>query len=123
MTTTFVAIGAVLLLVLTLQDAFEVMLLPRRVARQVRFVGFFYRATWAAWCSLAARLPRNGRSEQFLSVYGALSMVLLFGLWIIGLILGFGLLFWAAQTGSGGALRPSLGSQIYLAGLLFFTLG
>jgi Ion channel len=123
MMTALVAIFAVLLLALTLQDAFEVMLLPRRVVRQVRFVGLFYRATWAAWSSLATCLPRNGRSEQFLSVYGALSMVLLFGMWIIGLILGFGLLFWTAQTGSGDVPRPSLGSQIYLSGVTFFTLG
>jgi hypothetical protein len=123
MTTAVVAIFAVILLALTLQDAFEVMLLPRRVVRQVRFVGLFYRATWSAWSALAACLPRNGRGEQFLSVYGALSMVLLFGIWIIGLILGFGLLFWAAQAGSGGAPRPSLGSQIYLSGVTFFTLG
>jgi hypothetical protein len=123
MTMAVVAIFAVFLLAQTLQDAFEVMLLPRRVVRQVRFVGLFYRSTWAAWSALAACLPRSGRGEQFLSVYGALSMVLLFGLWIIGLILGFGLLFWAAQTGSGGAPQPSLGSQIYLSGVTFFTLG
>jgi Ion channel len=123
MTRAVVAIFAVVLLALTLQDAFEVMLLPRRVVRQMRFVGLFYRATWAAWSALAACLPRSGRGEHFLSVYGALSMVLLFGMWIIGLILGFGLLFWTAQTGSGDAPRGSLGDQIYLSGVTFFTLG
>jgi hypothetical protein len=123
MITAVVALFAVLLLAFTLQDAFEVMLLPRRVVRQVRFVGLFYRATWAAWSALAAGLPRNGRREQFLSIYGALSMVLLFGTWITGLILGFGLMFWAAQTGAAGAPRPSLGSQLYLSGVTLFTLG
>jgi hypothetical protein len=78
MITAAVALFAVLLLAFTLQDSFEVMLLPRRVVRQVRFVGLFYRATWAAWSLLAAGLLRNSRREQFLSIYGALSMVLLF---------------------------------------------
>jgi hypothetical protein len=75
------ALWALLLLALTLQDASEVMLLPRRVLRQLRFVSFFYRVTWGAWSALASCL-RNGLREHFLSVYGALSMVLLFGLWI-----------------------------------------
>ena len=50
-------------------------------------------------------------------------MVLLFGTWITGLILGFGLMFWASQTGAGGAPPPSLGTQLYLSGVTFFTLG
>jgi hypothetical protein len=46
MITAVVAFGAVVLLVLTLQDVFEVMLLPRRIMRQLRFVSIFYRVTW-----------------------------------------------------------------------------
>ena len=51
------------------------MLLPRRVMRRLRFVSFFYRATWRAWSRLASLLPRNGHREHFLGFYGALSMV------------------------------------------------
>ena len=122
MATFAAALLALLLLAFTLQDAFEVMLLPRRVLRQLRFVSFFYRVTWAAWSALASCL-RNGLREHFLSVYGALSMVLLFGLWITGLILGFGLLLWAVQVCSGVTPRPTLGSQLYMSGATFFTLG
>ena len=90
------AVG-LLLLALTAQDAFEVMLLPRRVLRWVRFVSFFYRLTWAAWSELTVRLPRNSRREHLLGVFGPLSMALLFGFWIAGLTLGFGLLLWAGR--------------------------
>ena len=38
---------AILLLAATAQDSFEVMLLPRRVLRRLRFVSLFYRVTWA----------------------------------------------------------------------------
>ena len=86
MITAVVAFVAVVLLVLTLQDVFEVMLLPRRVIRRLRFVTVFYRLTWRAWSWLASLLPRNGPREHFLAVYGALSMVLLFGIWMVGLI-------------------------------------
>ena len=78
MTIPIVALIAVLLLALTLQDAFEVMLLPQRVIRKVRFVSVFSRAIWAGSSAVALYLPRNGAREQFLNVYGALSMVLLF---------------------------------------------
>jgi hypothetical protein len=118
-----VALLALLLLAITLQDAFEVMLLPRRVMRRLRFVGLFYRLTWFVWSALAYRLPRDGQREHVLGVYGALSLVLLFGIWISCLILGFGLLLWAAQVGSGVTPRPTLGAQLYMSGVTFFTLG
>ena len=75
MITAAVAFVAIVLLVLTLQDVFEVMLLPRRVIRRLRFVTVFYRLTWRARSWLASLLPRNGPREHFLAVYGALSMV------------------------------------------------
>ena len=111
MITAAVALLALLLIAVTLQDAFEVMLLPRRVLRRLRFVSLFYRLTWFAWSALAYRLPRNGQREHLLGVYGALSMVLLFGIWISCLTLGFGLLLWAVQVGTGVAPRPTLGGH------------
>src|ERR1700758_3869850 len=59
-----VALLALLLLAVTLQDAFEVMLLPRRVMRRLRFVSLFYRLTWFVWSALAYRLPRDGQREH-----------------------------------------------------------
>jgi hypothetical protein len=79
-----VALLALLLLAVTLQDAFEVMLLPRRVMRRLRFVSLFYRLTWLVWSALAYRLPRDGQREHVLGVYGALSLVLLFDRRITG---------------------------------------
>jgi hypothetical protein len=40
-----VGLFGVILLALTAQDSFEVMLLPRRVLRRLRFVSLFYRLT------------------------------------------------------------------------------
>ncbi|MFZ3238299.1 MAG: potassium channel family protein [Stellaceae bacterium] len=120
-----VAVGllAFLLLAITAQDAFEVMLLPRRVLRQLRFVSIFYRVTWALWAALTSRFTRGERKEHLLGVYGALSMVLLFSVWIAGLMLGFGLLLWAIEAAVGVTPRPTLGDQLYLSGVTFFTLG
>ena len=109
-----------LILVVVLQDAFEVMLLPRRVQRRARMVRVYFRSTWAVWTTAARAWPPGDRRERFLSIYGALSMMILFILWAALLILAFGLLQWAAQP----APQPSsLGEQTYMSGATFFTLG
>jgi Ion channel len=118
-----IAISAILLLGLTALDAFEVMLLPRRVMRRLRFVSWFYRLTWSAWSVLAPHWRRADRRDHFLSVFGPLSMVLLFAVWIVGLVVGFALLFWAVAMNDAAASRLSLGDQLYLSGTTFFTLG
>lgn len=114
---------ALVLLLVTAQDAFEVMLLPRRVLRQLRFVSLFYRVTWRWWSALCSRLPRDGQREHLLGVFGPLSMVLLFSVWIAGLMLGFGLLLWTAENWAGVTPRPTLADQLYMSGVTFFTLG
>jgi len=115
------ALLAASLIALVMQDAFEVMLLPRRVARRVRLTRFYFRASWSLWSTVALRLPAGGRREGFLSIFGALSMVILFALWSSALILAFGLLDWSLQAGPHPA--SPLMDQLYMSGVTFFTLG
>ena len=115
------ALAGVALLLIVLQDAFEVMLLPRRVQRNLRFMRLYFRAIWAVWSGLAARLPAGAQRERFLSVFGALSMVLLFAIWASTLILAFGLIEWSLQAP--GGTPSALPEQAYMSGVTFFTLG
>jgi len=119
-TIVFALIAGILLLVLLLQDAFEVMLLPRRVQRRWRLVRFYFRGTWAVW-SAAGRLRREGAGrERLLSIYGPASMAVLFAVWAGGLIVAFALIQWAIQSGR----HPThFGDQLYMSGVTFFTLG
>jgi nitrate reductase NapE component len=110
---------AAVLLALTCQDAFEVMLLPRRVHRRMRLTRFYFAGAWNVWCTAARRLPTGPRREKFLSFFGALSMVVLFAVWAISLITGFGLLEWALQ----GTGQSPVTEQLYMSGVTFFTLG
>lgn len=120
----FVAtIIGVVLIAGSIQDAFEVVLLPRRVQRRLRLMRYFFRATWAAWSGLGARLPSGPKRENFLGVYGPLSMVLLFSLWAVCLIVGFGLLQWALPTRAGTSSKAAFASSMFLSGEAFFTLG
>ncbi len=107
-----------LLLAAVASDAFEVMLLPRRVRRQLRPVRIFFQASWAVWSSIANRMKRGRARDAFLSFYGPLSMVLLLSLWAFGLVLSFAFLHWAIRGVAG-----TFWNALYLSGSTFFTLG
>ncbi|MFL6415430.1 MAG: potassium channel family protein [Bryobacteraceae bacterium] len=114
-------LGALLGLVLlaaVASDAFEVMLLPRRVRRQLRPVRFYFRGSWAVWAFFAGRIRRSRTRDALLSFYGPLSMVLLLTLWAFGLVLSFALLHWVVRGGAG-----TFWNALYLSGSTFFTLG
>jgi hypothetical protein len=110
-----------LLIVAVLQDALEVMLLPRIVQRKVRFVRLFFHLTWSSWRSVGLRLVPVGGREELLGLYGPLSMVVLLLIWATGLIVGFGLVQGGLQHGQPSV--PGLPDQIYFSGVTFFTLG
>jgi voltage-gated potassium channel Kch len=123
MSIVFFRILALVLLGLVLQDAFEVMLLPRRTSRRTRLVRFFFWSTWKVWGGIAKRFANGPRRERFLSIYGPLSMLMLFVTWAASLIVSFGLLEWSLQSRAPGVFVSALTEQIYMSGITFFTLG
>jgi len=114
----------VALIFLVLLDGFEAMILPRRITHPYRFTAFYYRNSWRGW-GAAAGLFRTGRTRQtFLSLFGPLSLLVLFALWASGLITGFGLLHWSLDTAANPNGTPTdLSAYVYLSGGTFFTLG
>ena len=119
----FAIVASLVLLAIVVQDAFEVMLLPRRVQRRLRFMRIYFRGAWSVWAGLARRVPAGRRRESFLSHFGALSMLLLFALWATGLIIAFGTLEWSLQSRAAGATVSPVGGQLDLGGVTLFTLG
>jgi Ion channel len=118
------ALLALVLIVLCLVDGFEDMILPRRVARPFRPTRVFYRTAWPLWRWLAGWLPKGRRREGFLSVFGPLSLLALFAIWVVGLILGFALLNWSLGSGiKTDEEKPSFFTYAYLSGVTFFTVG
>jgi hypothetical protein len=116
---------SILSILLVLVDAFEAMILPRRVGRKFRLTMLLYRTLWPTWRAMARTIKSNKQRHTFLSVFGPFSLLLLFALWAIVLIFGFGLLNWSLgtklQTPYGTAVN--LFSYFYLSGVTFFTLG
>jgi len=58
-----VIIGIALILVV-LWDAFETVVLPRRVTRRLRLVRAFYRLTWPLWSGAVHALSSRRRQEN-----------------------------------------------------------
>ena len=107
-----------------LWDAFEAIILPRRVTRKFRLTRLFFRSTWITWKFVMCLLPSRKARETMLGFYGPLSLLVLVGVWATGLVFGFGLM----QYGAGSAVvlaggQPSFATDVYLSGTTFFTLG
>ena len=107
-----------------LLDAFETVVLPRRVTRHFKLTAWFYRRTWIPWRNVARHIKTASRQQNFLGYFGPLSLILLLGFWASGLIFGFALV----QHGIGG--HEQLGNEpitfgriLYQSGETFFTLG
>jgi hypothetical protein len=118
------AIFGCVILGVVLLDAFETVVLPRRVTRHFRLTAWFYRRTWIPWRNIAGRIRTPSRQQSFLGYFGPLSLIMLLAFWAACLIFGFALL----QYGIGGHEQLSrepitFGRIIYHSGQTFFTLG
>lgn len=114
---TFLAPLAGLFIILwTLLDAFEQVILPRSDSHPFRISSLILRFTWPPWRAVARRIKWAGRRSQFLSYYGPLSVLVLLGAWGGALITGFALGRWTRGEGSFVA-------RFYISGSNFFTLG
>jgi hypothetical protein len=121
----FGALAAVVLIAVVLIDAFEAMILPRRVSHAFRPARFFYRSAWRLWGGVARLITPGRRRQTFLSIFGPLSLLALLALWAAGLIVGFALLHWSLDTPMNfpPGTEPTFSSYIYFSGTTFFTLG
>jgi len=120
----FIGIFGLALLLGTLWEAFEAIILPRRVTRSFRFVRLFYRVTWTILSRIARGMRRTKLREMYLSYFGPLSLLGLFASWMLALIVAFAMLQFAGGSSinvSGGF--PSFKTDLYMSGTTFFTLG
>ncbi|HXM11174.1 MAG TPA: potassium channel family protein [Terriglobales bacterium] len=118
------SIAGIVLIYLILMDAFETVVLPRRIRRSFRIASLFYKRTWRFWTNAGQHIKSPFRREGFLAYYGPLSLIVLLGFWALGLIIGFA----CVQYGLGehvslGNEKITFGKLVYLSGETFFTLG
>ncbi len=113
-----------LIIVVVLWDAFETIVLPRRVTRRIRLTRLLYRSTWEPWSAIARSVRNSKRRETLLGFYGPLSVLMLLTVWAMGLVVAMAMIQWAIGSNV-AALNASSGflSDLYFSGTTFFTLG
>jgi Ion channel len=115
------AVAGLIVITVILWEAFETIVLPRRVSRRWRVTVLVYRITWIPWRTIAKRLRKTRTRETFLGVYGPLSLPCIFTFWALSLIFGFALLYHAAAPAD--LTHPRFATSLYMSGTTMFTLG
>lgn len=122
-------ISGFLLLTVVLLDAFQTIILPRRPVGHLRITRLFFVLTWGPWRTVTGLLRTRSLREQFYSIYGPLSLLLLFILWALLLTAGFAFIFFGLRIPfhdpmlTSGSEWARLRSCLYVSGTTLFTLG
>ena len=119
-----VIIFGIVLILLVAQDAFETIVLPRRVTRRIRLARLFYRVIQIGGTSIGHLIRSSARRESFRGYTGPLSLLALVLFWAVLFVFGFGFVMWGLALPLNTPDKPiSFLTYLYLSGTTFFTLG
>jgi Ion channel len=107
---------------LVLWDIFETIVVPRPTPSRLRLSRHIIRPAWIAWRAIGLRSRTGLGRDALLGFFAPGVAVMLLAVWLLVLILGYGLILFALR----GELRPSptsLGETLYFAGTSVLTLG
>ena len=111
----------VLLLALTFWDLFETVVVPRPTPGWFRIGRYFVRGSWRGLRALHDGRPERSY-DRVLGLFAPAATVALLFVWLVSLILGYGLIMWALRD----ELRPvpaDLGTTMYFAATSLLTIG
>lgn len=103
----------------TLVDAIGTLVAARGLTGRWRPTRQFYWVTWRAWRAVGRRLGKH--REGFLSLYAPLTLLTLLVIWLLGLLVGWSLVYLAARASLHG--ETGYFSLLYYSGTCLFTLG
>jgi hypothetical protein len=111
-----------MLIAAVLWDVFQSVVVPRPSAGRYRIARNLVRVTWRAARGIALRTSNPRRRDGILGVYAPALVLVLLAIWVLGLVLGYGLLFHAMRD----QLSPqptTFTEAVYAAGTALFTIG
>jgi hypothetical protein len=110
-----------LVLVLVFWDVFETVVVPRPTPGWFRIGRYVVRSSWAALRALRDGRPERSYDRVF-GLFAPAMTVILLAAWILGLIVGYGLILFALRDEL-QPVPPDLGSALYFAASSVLTLG
>ncbi len=105
-----------------LNDVFQSVVVPRPTPARFRLTRWVVRPGWRSWRAMGLRARSTGQRERVLGVFAPLLVVVLLVLWLTGLGLGFGLIFYGLRA----QLHPvvqDFPTALYFAGTSVLTIG
>src|SRR5712692_8967907 len=85
------AAAGVIIILLIFYDLFQTVVLPRPAVRKTQVARLIVRPMWLVWRWVSGGTSRVEQSEVQLAAFAPLALLMLFGLWALALVLGFGL--------------------------------
>jgi hypothetical protein len=116
------ALAGAALVVWVLNDVFTTVILPRPAPARYRPAGLLTRWSWMAWRRYAEASRTPELREQRLGIFAPAIVMILLGVWIVLLIVGFGLVTHALSAEVRPAL-PDFGTALYFAAVSLLTIG
>jgi hypothetical protein len=117
-----IAVLGLACIALAMWDIFETIVVPRPTPSRLRLSRHIVRPAWLAWRAIGIRFRSGLGRDAFLGFFAPGAAVLLLAVWLLVLIVGYGLILFALR----GELQPSptgLGETLYFAGTSVLTLG
>jgi hypothetical protein len=111
------------IIVAVFMDVIVTAAFPNRVKGGFWFASFFHRSLWAAWSNVARHISLGRWQEKYLSLYGPFSMMLLLCIWACGLVIGFALLHWMADSFNGSLEESTFLSSLNKSISIFLPFG
>jgi hypothetical protein len=109
-----------LLIIMMLAEFFISFLLPRRVKRDPRIARRVLVSIWVPWRALARRLPPQA-ADTLLGLFGPGALLVLVGVWSLGLVVGFAGLNWGVSSALVAHGATHFGNDAYYSAGAFFN--
>ena len=117
-----IALLGLIAVVATLVDIFQTVILPRPISgSRVGLSRILVQVTWRIWRWYCLRLAPSPR-ERRLALYAPSVLIIMLAVWILGLMVGYGLIVFAVGADTHPAL-PDVWTAIYFAATSLLTIG
>src|SRR2546421_6202310 len=115
-------VAGIVVVIYILNDLFQSVVVPRPTPARYRLQRWVVRPGWRIWRWVALRLSSTDTRERYLGSFAPLAVVVMLILWLSGLVIGFGFIFYGLRD----QLHPAIGdfpTALYFAGTSVLTIG
>lgn len=107
---------------LVLLDVFQAVVVPRPITGAIRPAALLVRSTWRVWRRVSLGVASSDKRERRLGIYAPSILIVLIVVWMLGLMVGYGLMLHALRAD----LEPpprDFWATLYFAGTSLLTIG